>query len=567
MIYSKRQIIQLLVQKGLLTLQKTAELLSMHKRGSGRLSFLLVEKGFVPKESLLRFINENFRLPTFDVSQLTITPEALSSIPEGIAQEYGIFPLMKSDSGLTIGLSDPLAVFDLEEVKELKDQKVNPVLVPVTEMAKLVKKHYARQGSSDDKTQGSEPLKGNNEEQSMEEILGTTFSDVSVKTEAEIATAELVQITQEMPIVKATNFILDKAIAAKASDVLIEPLETSTRIRLRVDGIYHKVESLPRSFHPFIISRIKVLSDLDIAEHRFPQDGQFKIKLRDKDVDFRVSVFPTITGEKVAIRILDKSLGLLDIDNLGLSPEVIEGLKKASASPHGMMLVCGPTGSGKTSTLYSILKYVHSPEKNIITVEDPVEYQIKGINQVSVNIKTGLNFARCLRSILRQDPDIIMIGEIRDFETVDIAIKAALTGHLVLSTLHTTTAAGTIVRLVDMGVEPFLINASLLSIVSQRLARRICLQCKEQITGQVYFRGRGCKECLNTGYKGRVLLTEVLHMSPAIRDEIVSGKLEEKKIKELSRKEGMKTLREAGEELARQGITSMEEVFRVTPID
>lgn len=339
------------------------------------------------------------------------------------------------------------------------------------------------------------------------------------------------------------------------------------RIRLRIDGILHQIETLPRPFHPFIVSRIKVISDLDISEHRLPQDGQFKIKTKNKEVEFRVSVVASTLGEKVAIRVLDKSLSLLEIEKLGLREVVLSSLKKSALLPHGMILVCGPTGSGKTTTLYSILKFIHSPQKNIITVEDPVEYQLKGINQVAVNPKTGLIFSRCLRAILRQDPNVIMIGEIRDFETVDIAIKAALTGHLVLSTLHTTTAVGSIVRLLDMGVQPFLISASVIAIISQRLARRICPSCKEKAPDQPYFIGRGCKECLNSGYSGRVLIPEVLFLSPQIKEAIVSERLEEEKIKALARTQGMKTLREEGEVLALSGITSIEEVLRVTPAD
>lgn len=555
MFYSKRQIIQLLVQKGFLTLQHAEELLSIQKKEGSRLSRLLIEKKFIPKESLFDFVNSSLNIPHLETSQIKITPEAVSILPRELANKYNIFPLMKTEAGITLGISDPLTIMDLEDIKELKGHNINPVLVSRVDLIKLINKYYA---SEDEAI---------HEEVSMEEILGETFTDISVQAKGELEATDLAQITQEMPIVKATNFILDKAIESRASDILIEPLENATRIRFRVDGIYHQIETLPRSFHPFIISRIKVISDLDIAEHRFPQDGQFKIKLRDKEVDFRVSVFPAITGEKVAIRILDKSMGLMGIENLGLKEKSLERLKKTSELPHGMILVCGPTGSGKTSTLYSLLKYIHSPEKNIITVEDPVEYQLKGINQVSVNLKTGLTFARCLRSILRQDPDIIMIGEIRDFETVDIAIKAALTGHLVLSTLHTTTAAGSVVRLIDMGVEPFLINASVLCILAQRLARRICAHCKEPVPGQPYFRGKGCPECLQTGYSGRILIPEILYMSPAIRESIISERLEEKRIKEIACSEGMLTLRQEGEDLARAGITSFEEVLRVTPAD
>jgi type IV pilus assembly protein PilB len=335
--------------------------------------------------------------------------------------------------------------------------------------------------------------------------------------------------------------------------------------------------------HPSIVSRIKVMSNLNIAEHRLPQDGRFKVNLSGREVDFRVSIIPSSCGEKVALRILDKSQATLDIHKLGFSQDNIEKLKKVAKLPHGMMLVCGPTGSGKTTTLYAILKFLDSPEKNIVTVEDPVEYQLGGINQVSANFQIGLSFASALRSILRQDPNIIMIGEIRDYETVDIAIKSALTGHFVLSTLHTTTAVGSVARLVNMGVEPYLLNASLVCVMAQRLVRKICPYCKEKqvVKEEIldslkvsiekfekveFFRGRGCPRCFNSGYSGRMGIAEVLLLSPKIRELIIASS-QEYIIKHQARQEGMKTLREDGIEAALKGLTSLEEVLRVTAPD
>jgi type IV pilus assembly protein PilB len=369
----------------------------------------------------------------------------------------------------------------------------------------------------------------------------------------------------------------------KASDILIEPLEKKLRIRFRVDGVLQEEQAPPKSMHPAIVSRIKVISDLDIAEHRLPQDGRFKAKMLGKEVDFRISILPSSLGEKVALRVLDKSVSVLDIDKLGFSEDNISKLKNVSKLPHGMILVCGPTGCGKTTTLYSILKYVDTPQKNIVTVEDPVEYQLEGINQVTAKPEIGLTFATSLRSILRQDPNIIMIGEIRDYETVDIAIKSALTGHLVLSTLHTTTSSGAIVRLVNIGVEPYLINASLICIVAQRLVRKICNYCKEGYTIKKeiadglklnlsgvkkleFFKGKGCPQCFNTGYSGRIGIVEVLLLSPQIR-ELVLVRPQEQVIKQQARAEGMKTLREEGLEAALKGVTTLEEVLRVTAPD
>ena len=398
-----------------------------------------------------------------------------------------------------------------------------------------------------------------------------------------VTDADMGKLSSDAPVIKITDLILDEAVKKKASDVLIEPFEKKLRVRFRIDGILQEEQSPPKNLHMSIVSRIKVMSELNIAEHRLPQDGRFKAKLAGREVDFRVSVLPTAFGEKVAIRILDKSQAMLDIQKLGFGEDALDVLRKVSKMPHGMILVTGPTGSGKTTTLYSVLKLLDSPEKNIVTVEDPVEYQLEGINQVTVKTEVGLTFASALRSILRQDPNIIMIGEIRDFDTVDIAIKSALTGHLVLSTLHTTTACGSVVRLVNMGVEPFMINSSVLCIMAQRLVRKICAYCKQEDTlaegvlknmkivipkGQkpVFFKGKGCQRCLNFGYSGRVGISEVLLLTPKIRD-LILNRAQEHIIKQHARAEGMHTLREDGIRAALAGLTSLEEIIRVTAGD
>lgn len=551
-------IVDLFVENGLLTAAQAQELQRLQESQGGKLSSLLIEKKFAKKETLINFIKTTLNLSTADTSQLkTIDPQLAGLIRREIAEEYRLLPLAKDGDSLTVGLTDPLSILDLDDIKPLSEYTVTPVLLPESNFAELVKTYPGSR---------SGPVEAKDKAQTMESILKST-SGMALRPLEEITEAGAAHISKEVPIVKATNFIFDRAIEARASDILIEPLSNMTRIRFRVDGIFRKVETLPRSFHPFVVSRIKVISDLDIAEKRLPQDGQFKIKFKEKEVDFRVSVFPTINGEKVALRILDRSLGMLLIDKLGFRKEVCEKLKSDAVLPYGMILLCGPAGSGKTTTLYALLKHIHSPEKNIVTVEDPVEYQIKGINQVSVNARIGLNFSKSLRSILRQDPDVVMIGEIRDFETVDIAIKAALTGHLVLSTLHTTTSAGSIIRLIDMAVEPFLINASLVAVVAQRLARRICPNCKEPVPSLPYFRGRGCDQCFNTGYSGRILIPEVLHMSPQLKEYIVGERVAQNRIKEITRSEGMVTLREEGEQLALAGLTTKEEVLRLTPAD
>jgi type IV pilus assembly protein PilB len=553
----RQKIIELSIRNDLLTPHQLEEIINIQRAKGGKFSALLLEKRSNQKANFIELINGAINFPRIDVSGFKeISSEILKIIPGNTAKGFRIFPIGKEGKTVTLVIADPLTILDLEEIEELKGYQLNLVIAHEPELLGLVNQYYPDIPKSEYK------------QESMNDILGssleiTALADFKSKQQSEIDHID----SEAVPIIKATNFILERAIELKASDILIEALEKAMRIRLRIDGMLHQTEVLPLSFHPFIVSRIKVISNLDISEHRFPQDGQFKIKLKDKEVEFRVSVVPSVSGEKVTIRVLDKSSAMLDIDKLGLRLEEVAKLKKAALLPHGMILVCGPTGSGKTTTLYSILKYIHSPEKNIVTVEDPVEYQIKGINQVSVNVKTGLIFSRCLRAILRQDPNVIMIGEIRDFETVDIAIKAALTGHLVLSTLHTTTAVGSIVRLLDMGVQPFLISASVIAIISQRLARKICPCCKEKVREHPYFIGRGCKECLNSGYSGRILVTEILYISPKIKELILAKRIDEQEIKKVARAEGMKTLREEITTFALAGITSMEEAFRVTPAD
>ena len=386
------------------------------------------------------------------------------------------------------------------------------------------------------------------------------------------------------PVVKFTNSVLGEAVKRRSSDVFIEPEEKNLRVRYRVDGLLQEGAMSTQALHGGIISRLKVMANLDIAEHRLPQDGRFRIKVQEKEIDFRMSVLPTYFGEKVVLRVLDKGQVSLDIEQLGFEAEPLKALKKAADHPHGMILVCGPTGAGKTTTLYSVLKLLDKPDKNIVTVEDPVEFRLYGINQVTIRPEIKFTFAAALRSILRQDPNVIMVGEIRDFETADVAVKAALTGHMVLSTLHATTAVGAVTRLVNIGIEPFLITSSLLLVGSQRLVRRVCSTCKEsyepseELLGELgmskknskeklaFYRGRGCEACNKKGYVGRAVLLEALVLTPAAKEMILTG-AQEYQLKALGRKEGMKTMREDGIAKILRGITTPEEVMRVTVKD
>lgn len=392
-------------------------------------------------------------------------------------------------------------------------------------------------------------------------------------------------MAEDDPIIKFTNNVLFEGVKRRSSDIFIEPEEKGLRIRYRIDGLLQEGGSSTATMHNGVISRLKVMANLDIAEHRIPQDGRFRLKIQEKEIDFRVSVLPSYFGEKVVLRVLDKGQALLDIEKLGFEDIPLKSLKDAAKRPHGMILVCGPTGAGKTTTLYSVLKLLDAPDKNIITVEDPVEFRIHGINQVSIRPEVKLTFASALRSILRQDPDIIMVGEIRDGETADISIKAALTGHMVLSTLHATTAVGAVTRLVNIGIEPFLITSSVLLAGSQRLVRKVCEKCKEtyepsaELMEQLgmdkkafkgekilFARGKGCETCAKKGYWGRAVLLETLTFTPAVKELILKG-AQEHEIKALARKEGMKTMREDGIAKIIKGLTTPEEVVRVTMKD
>ena len=544
--------------------------LQIQKEHGGRLSDVLVKLNLVGERDLLLALSEGLGFPPISLSRFKIDDEVLKLVPRDMAKHYQIVPVAKMGKSLTVAMADPLNIFAIDDVKSLTGFEINPIIASQKEINQTIEQYY------------DEPAT-----QAIDEIIKEVSEiDIEVVRAAEEAgpdAQELVRLTREAPVIKITNLILEQAIEMGASDILVEPFEHTMRVRLRIDGVLREIESPPLKFHAPIVSRIKVVSELDIAEHRLPQDGRFKIKMTDRFVDFRVSVLPTFYGEKVALRILDKSTATLDIDRLGFDNQTLATVKASSDRPHGMIIACGPTGSGKTTTLYSILKYVDSPEDNIVTVEDPVEYQIEGINQVSIRPEIGLTFASCLRSILRQDPDVIMVGEIRDFETVDIAIKSALTGHMVLTTLHTTTAAGSIVRLVNMGVEPFLITSSVICIVNQRLVRKVCEACKEShplsdtmietlgLTRKgkesiLAYRGKGCKRCFNTGYSGRIVIGEVIVLTPAIKGLILS-RAQEYEIKAASRREGMKTLRENGVAKVLEGATSLEEILRVTALD
>ncbi len=570
MISLKDRLTEILIHNKLITKEQLEQALEVQKGKGGKLSDIIIGLKFVKEQELITTLSESLGLPLIDLKRLKIDFEIVKIIPIDIARHYQIIPVSKMGDTITLAMADPLNIFAIDHVQSFTGFKINPIISSVQDINQTIELSYP------DMTKGII-------DDLVKEMTVSSIELVKEEKDNLPSDQELDRISHEAPVIKVTNMLLEEAIKKKSSDILIEPFDKKIRIRFRVDGVLAEEKAPPKSMHASIVSRIKVMSELDIAEHRLPQDGRFKVKILGREVDFRVSILPSSYGEKVALRILDKSQVNLDVKKLGFSDYALETLNKVSLFPHGMILVCGPTGSGKTTTLYAVLKSVDSPDKNIVTVEDPVEFQLEGINQVTAKPEIGLTFAAALRSILRQDPNIIMIGEIRDYETVDIAIKSALTGHLVLSTLHTTTAAGAVVRLVNMGVEPYLINSSLICVMAQRLVRKICSYCKEayilknevaqslkldvvKIGKLQFYKGKGCQHCFNTGYSGRTVIAEVLQLGTKIRELILSGS-QEQFIKHQARLEGMRSLREDGLESALKGQTTLEEVLRVTAPD
>ena len=562
----RRKFTEYLIDKKYISREDLDKALTAHKKRGGSLVETLLKLGYVQETQLLDILSSFLSIPPVRIRNLNIPQDILALIPESFAKDYQVIPIGKIGTTLTVALADPLNVVIIDDIKKITKCEVNPVIAPFSEIREAINSHYTRA-----------PLESIDEIIKDKAVEGITIIKGSAKeTAPEEAMAASIE---EAPVIKFTNAFLRKAVEEKTSDILVEPLEYTSRIRLRLDGELYEYETYPKKMHSFIVSRVKVMCNLNIAEHRLPQEGRFRGRILNRDVDFRVSILPSSLGEKIAIRVLDKTNALLNLDLLGFEQDVSQQIKEDSLKSHGMMLNCGPTGAGKTTTLYSIINHIYAPEKNIVTVEDPIEYQLKGINQVSINPSIGLTFASTLRSILRQDPDIIMIGEIRDADTADMAIKSALTGHLVLSTLHTTSSAGSITRLINMNVEPFLLSSTLIGVLTQRLARLLCAKCKEKTDipaaarqrylikdqAQVY-KAKGCEACQNTGFKGRVALCEYLRVNSEMRNLIIQS-ASESVLKRKSRAQGMRTLREDGILKLEKGLTTLEEVLRNTNPD
>jgi type IV pilus assembly protein PilB len=555
-----------LVREGLITPEQLENALQEQKANGGMLGSNLVRMGYIEEAELMEFLSKQFGVPSTDPSKLDVDPDVIEMIPGNIVQKYKIVPISLEGQTLTISMVDPSNIFIIDDIKFLTRKNIRVTVATESSIKSAMDRFYDAGAALEDVMQEFD-------EEGVDVVEGSEDLDLG----------ELESAAEQAPVVKLVNLILVDAIKKAASDIHIEPYEKSFRVRYRIDGVLYEVMKPPMKLKNALISRVKIMSRLDIAERRLPQDGRIKLKTKGKEMDFRVSVLPTLFGEKVVLRLLDKSNLQLDMTKLGFEVKQLANFKDAIYKPFGMVLVTGPTGSGKTTTLYSALSELNKTTENISTAEDPVEFNLGGINQVQIHEAIGLSFAACLRSFLRQDPDIIMVGEIRDFETAEISIKAALTGHMVLSTLHTNDAPSTVNRMLNMGVEPFLVSSAVNLILAQRLARRVCMDCKEEIEipketlldlgvpeeevgGFKCTHGTGCTTCSQTGYKGRIALYEVMPMYEEIKELVLVG-ASSTEIKREAMRLGMLTLRQSGINKLKEGITTVEEVVRCSVKD
>jgi type IV pilus assembly protein PilB len=605
---------ELLLKENMVTPQQLQEALTHQKMNGGKLGKAFVSLGYVRDEEITSLLSRQYGVPSINLDHFEVDPAIIKIIPAETSRKYQILPLSRSGATLTIAMADPTNVFAMDDIKFMTGYNVEPVVASETSLDEAIEKYYGSTRSLQLKSDagfggggGTHKLgDAGNLRDIMDgpslsfddmasvglsevdiDALGQDEADVeTVKTEDdEIDLSALSRSSEAAPVIKLSNVLLIDALKRGASDIHVEPYEKEFRVRFRIDGILYNVMALPLKLRDPLTSRIKIMAKLDIAEKRLPQDGRIKIRLkiedRSREMDFRVSSVPTLWGEKIVLRLLDKTKLMLDMTKLGFEQHSLERFQNAIAKPYGIVLVTGPTGSGKTNTLYSAIAQLNKPDTNIMTAEDPVEFNLPGINQIQIKDQIGLNFAAALRSFLRQDPNIILVGEIRDYETAEIAVKAALTGHLVLSTLHTNDAPSTISRLVNMGIEPFLVGTACNLIQAQRLIRKVCTNCREEVRDvpvktlvEIGFppeaantfpiwKGRGCGVCNGTGYKGRIGLYEVMEISEGIRDLVMVGATAVE-IKRKALEEGMLTLRMSGLEKIRAGITSIEEVLRET---
>jgi type IV pilus assembly protein PilB len=531
----KKSLGERLLEQGLITQKQWEDAGDEEKKSGQPLRKVLVKLGMVTEENMVNFIAGQMNIPRIELGNYLIDSKMTELIPEALARKYQLIPIFKIGNHLTCAMTDPLNLLAIDEIRLKTGMTVDPAVATEEEIRKSLDEHYAIKGS-------------------MEDIIASLGEEkLGIKEDKEIGLKQLQGIAEEPPVIKLVNMMVMQAVRAGASDIHIEPEEETLKIRFRVDGILREESSPPKHLQSAIISRLKVMASLDIAERRKPQDGRFQMKTENRQIDIRVSCIPTIYGENVVMRLLDASHVILDLGQMGISQQNLRRYEEIIRRPYGIILVTGPTGSGKTTTLYASLNILNSVEKNIVTIEDPVEYRLAGVRQIQINPDVGLTFANGLRSILRQDPDIIMVGEIRDKETAEIAIQSALTGHLVFATLHTNDAPSAIARLMDMGIEPFLIASSLIGVIAQRLVRILCRDCK----------GKGCQTCSQSGYKGRTGIYELMILDDSVR-QLTTQKASAAEIRKAALSAGMITLRDDGLQKVEQGLTLKEEVLRVT---
>jgi general secretion pathway protein E len=559
---------ELLLEKGLITEEQLVKGLEAQKEKEGRLGEILCQQKALGEEACLQALSEQLEVPfEAHLEQIELDLELIKNVPINFAKQYELLPVSREGNRVRVATSDPLNLYPLQDLGRLLSAEVEPVLAAGRSIIAAINRVYDRASST------AEGVMGDLEE---------GVSGLDALTQGLEEPEDLLDVSDEAPIIRLVNSLLFQAVKERASDIHIEPFEKDLVVRFRIDGVLYEVIRPPKRFQNSIASRIKIMGGLNIAEKRLPQDGRIQIKIAGKDIDIRLSTVPIAHGERIVMRLLDRESVMLDLEQIGFSPDNLEVFNELIRYTHGIILVTGPTGSGKTTTLYGALQKINSPDKNIITIEDPVEYQLHGIGQIQVNPKINLTFSNGLRSIVRQDPDVILVGEIRDRETAEIAVQASLTGHLVFSTLHTNDAAGSVTRLVEMGVEPFLISSSLLAILAQRLVRVLCPACRqpeapapeflkdlgleEKAKGAAFYRPGGCPKCLNTGFMGRTAIYELLVVGDEIR-ELINRNADSTEIKRKARSQGMLSLREDAARKAMAGVTSISEIVRVTQED
>ena len=557
----KQRISDVLVSQQVTTKDQLDNIMAEASRSGKSFARLLIERGVISESKLAELLSKELGLPMISLSKYRMDPNVARMIPERLARQYDLIALAKFGDRLVVAMADPLNIFAIDDLKALTQVAIDPVLSPPTEIRRAIEQVYANQASFAEPAGAAE---GQGEDGTLDTAVALLLNEAGEET---------------APVVRVINLLTVEAMRRHASDIHLEPMKDALRVRYRIDGRLIETHRLPQAVQNPVLTRLKIMSGLDITEWRLPQDGRFKVRLEEREVDFRVSILPITHGGKAVLRLLDKENLSIGLSHLGFLPESIAQFEVAVKRPYGMILVTGPTGSGKSTTLYSVLNQLNRPAKNLITVEDPVEYQVEGITQVQVNTDVGLTFASGLRSILRQSPDVVMIVEIRDLETADIAMKASLTGQLVLSTLHTNDAPSAVTRLIDMGVEPFLVASSVSLIEAQRLVRKLCVKCREPFepspvllerlalrpsSGATFFKAKGCRFCTETGYRGRMGIIELFQVDERVRELIVarsqSWEIKDYAVKEL----GMITLRQDGLRKAELGLTTLEEVVAVT---